>query len=75
MPGMLSPISLSAFSTAGVQPSPGVAGAVHRVRAVGGQPAAPVLPAMPVAPATPGRDADGAPARTLPRGSLLDLSV
>jgi len=80
---MLSTSSLAAFSTsvaqtglssrAGVSPAAGVSntGAVTRVRATGmqGQPQA---TPQKLAPA----DASAPPAgRTLPRGSLLDLSV
>ncbi len=64
--GMLAPISLAALS--GVMPP----GQPHVIptRSIGQPPSQPT-PAQPCAP----DPATGAPARLLPRGSLLDLTV
>ena len=70
---MLSPTSLSAFSSAPVPVGAGTARPVQRVRSVTPQPtqpAAPMTSAMPRA-----GEGDTTPGRILPRGSLLDLSV
>jgi hypothetical protein len=71
---MLSPASLTAFSTGAAQAALGQMGAVHRVRAVGAQQPQPITPGASSTAAQPSRDND-APGRPLPRGSLLDLSV
>jgi hypothetical protein len=69
---MLSPATLAAFSAGAAQSGFGPANPVHRVRSVAAQPAQPATPA-PLTP--PVRDGEATPGRTLPRGSLLDLSV
>jgi hypothetical protein len=73
--GMLSPGSLSAFSSGAAQPGFGAPRPVQRVRAVAEQPAQLAAPMAQVA--APARTSEGgmAPNRILPRGSLLDLSV
>jgi hypothetical protein len=68
---MLSPASLSAFSTGPTQPGSGAMRPVQRVRAVLAQP---IQPAAATASPRTG-DGDATPNRILPRGSLLDLSV
>jgi hypothetical protein len=70
---MLSPASLSAFSTGPTQPGSGAMRPVQRVRAVLAQPIQPAAPAATASPRT--GDGDATPNRILPRGSLLDLSV
>jgi hypothetical protein len=72
---MLSPATLAAFSTGVAQTGLGQASPVHRVRAVGAQPAQPAPSSSPSSLAPPARDGDATPGRPLPRGSLLDLSV
>jgi hypothetical protein len=68
---MLSPTSLSVFSS-GPAPAGSVAARpVQRVRAVAQQPAQPAAPTA----AASVRNGDATPNRILPRGSLLDLSV
>jgi hypothetical protein len=71
---MLSPTTLTAFSPTIAQPGSGRAGPIQRVRAVTTQPAQPAAPADEVL-ALPGRDSGTPPGRSLPRGSLLDVSV
>jgi hypothetical protein len=70
---MLSPATLAAVSVA--QSGFGQTYPVHRVRAVGGQPAQPASQAAPAALPPPARGGNIAPGQPLPRGSLLDLSV
>jgi hypothetical protein len=66
---MFSVASLSAFSGSGISPVPPM-----QVRAQG---SAPQLASPPATQPLPGGKGDSAvePTRTLPRGSLLDLSV
>lgn len=72
---MLSPTSLAAFSAGAAQAGFGQARGVQGVRAVGGQPQQQTAPAAP-GPLPPREvEGGGPPARILPRGSLLDLSV
>ncbi len=77
MLSMISSSSLSAFSASltqgGINPAAGTGG-VTRVRAAGMQPSQPqaAAPATRLPQADPGAPQ---PSRTLPRGSLLDLSV
>lgn len=68
--GMISPSSLSAFSTPGVAAPQAPQRPEHpkELREARAQPAAPHLPLQTQPGAAP-------PSRTLPRGSLLDLSV
>lgn len=75
---MLSPASLSGLSHPGVS-QVGRAG-THQVRATGSSngaspPPTPISPTARVAPHGGGQAEGGPPARPLPRGSLLDLSV
>jgi hypothetical protein len=72
---MLSPATLSAFSTGIAQSGFGQTGPVHRVRGVGTQLPQSASPAAPAILAPSARDGDATPGRPLPRGSLLDLSV
>jgi hypothetical protein len=72
---MLSPITLSAFSTGIAQSGLGQSGPVHRVRGVGTQLPQSASPTGPAALAPSARDGEATPGRPLPRGSLLDLSV
>jgi hypothetical protein len=72
---MLSPTTLSAFSTGVAQSGLGQPGPVQRVRAANPQPVQAASPAPQPTLAPPGRHGDAAPGRVLPRGSLLDLSV
>jgi len=72
---MLSPGSLAAFSAAVSQAGFGQPRSVQGVRAVSGEQVQQTAPAAPRP--LPPRDVEGGvtPARTLPRGSLLDLSI
>ena len=66
---MLSPTSLSGLSSAQVW-----APSSRAVSAQRGSPT-PVSPITPLQPRGQGQDTGQSPSRTLPRGSLLDLSV
>jgi hypothetical protein len=70
---MLSPDSLTAFSTGPSQAHSGATRPVQRVRAVAAQRAQPAAPVATASPRT--GEGDTTPNRILPRGSLLDLSV
>jgi hypothetical protein len=72
---MLSPVSLAALSNGAAQSAFGMTHPVPRVRAVDGQPPQPVPQRAPLAVAPAPRDGSTVPDRSLPRGSLLDLSV
>jgi hypothetical protein len=72
---MLSPATLTAFSSGVAQSSFGRTGPVQHVRSVGAQPTQPAAPTAQPALASPSRTGDAEPGRPLPRGSLLDLSV
>jgi hypothetical protein len=72
---MLSPATLSAFSTGIAQSGFGQTSPVHRVRGVGSQLPQSASPTAPAILAPSARDSDATPGRPLPRGSLLDLSV
>ncbi len=72
---MLSPASLSAFSTSIARSGLGQTGPVQRVRGVGTQLPQSASPTPPATLAPSARDGDATPGRPLPRGSLLDLSV
>ena len=73
--GMLSPVSLAAFSTGAAQSDFGLTHPVPRVRAVGAVPSQPAPQPAPNPAAPSVRDGSAMPDRILPRGSLLDLSV
>jgi hypothetical protein len=75
IPGMLSPGSIAALSLGLPRVAPGVGQPLPRVRAVAGQITQPNSSALPNVMPPAMRDAPVAPSRTLPRGSLLDLSV
>jgi hypothetical protein len=74
MLGMLAPASLAAFSAGAALAGFGHPRPVQGVRTVRGADEQPVAPVPQGRPPAPGA-VDATPNRTLPRGSLLDLSV
>ena len=72
---MLSPVSLAALSSGAAQSAFGMTHPVPRVRAIDGLASQPAPQPAPLAVAPAQRDGSAIPSRTLPRGSLLDLSV
>jgi hypothetical protein len=70
---MLSPISLAALSSGPVQAGSVAAQPVQRVRAVAARPPVPIAPTT--GASRQSGEGGAMPERTLPRGSLLDLSV
>jgi hypothetical protein len=72
---MLSPVSLAALSNGAAQSAFGMTHPVPRVRAIGGLQSQPAQQPAPMAVAPAPRDGSAVPNRSLPRGSLLDLSV